>query len=546
MKRLFFAVILSSFAFLAQAEIQVQVNPSPVTIGDNFQLTLTQTDAQAAGVPDLTVLQKDFMILGTARQVNYTVINGQSSATSQWVVTLKALKTGVLSIPAIKMGGQSTTPMTINVEPAGTKQDDTELEQHDLLLKTSTDHYKPYINQQVLYTVKIYNSKRLLDADYQAPQMDNGLVLPLGDTKRYQTMQNNTSFVVEEQKYAIFPQKSGELSIIAPTFTAIVYGVEPQRVKVTDKETKLNVQPIPPQFQDAWLPAKDVRLAEEYENSNQSLSQGSTLVRTISLEAVGIPAQLLPALEFKGSDVFSVYPEKGTDRNQIKQGELVGRTEVKVTYLFNKPGKIIIPELKLPWFNTTTGKEEIAVLAPRSIEITPSLSSGTNQENNQATNKIEPNNVVSSSSLNPIAKQFNTFSWAWLVALFFAGAWLVTLYLSKKKRTRSHRGKKAERKALHDLKEACNSANPQAARDALLKWAVVSWPDAIVLNLNDLSQLTRDSQLRKQIQILSQALYKKQANGWRGEELWRVVAGLKLNSTTYSTKTSVLPPINPN
>lgn len=541
MKRLFFAVILSSFAFLAQAEIQVQINPSPVTLGDNFQLTLTQTNAQAAGVPDLTVLQKDFMILGTARQVNYTVINGQSSATSQWVVTLKALKAGVLSIPAIKMGTQFSNPMTINVEPAGTKQDNIDLDQQELLLKTSADHYKPYVNQQVLYTVKIYNSKRLIDADYQAPQMDNGLVLPLGDTKRYQTVQNNTSFVVEEQKYAVFPQKSGELSIIAPTFTALVYGVEPQRVKVTDKETKLNVQAIPPQFQGTWLPAKDVRLTEEYENSTQRLSQGSTLVRTITLEAVGIPAQLLPSLNFKGNDIFSVYPEKGTDRNQIKQEELLGRTEVKVTYLFNKPGKIIIPELKLPWFNTTTGKEDMAILAPRSIEIMPALSSGINQENNQAAVKTEQNNTASSVSLSPIAKQLNN-SWAWLVALFFACAWLVTLYLSKRRRS----GKNAERKALHDLREACSSANPPKARDALLKWAAVSWPDATILNLNDLSQLTRDSQLKKQIQQLSQVLYKKQTNGWRGDELWRVVAGLKSNSTSYSTKTSVLPPINPN
>src|SRR6187402_2246608 len=108
MKRFVYAVILSVYAFIAQAEIQVQINPSPLSIDENFQLTLTQSDTQTGGVPDLSVLQKDFIILGTSRQVSYSVINGQSSSSSQWIVTLKALKAGVLSIPAIKMGAESS------------------------------------------------------------------------------------------------------------------------------------------------------------------------------------------------------------------------------------------------------------------------------------------------------------------------------------------------------------------------------------------------------------------------------------------------------
>ncbi|RUR13833.1 BatD family protein [Legionella sp. km772] len=545
MKRLFFALVLSTYVFMVHAEIQVQVNPSPVTINETFQLTLTQSDAQAGGVPDLSVLQKEFIILGTARQVNYSVINGQSTSTSQWVVTLKPLKTGVLSIPAIKMGAESSAPMTINVEAAGTKQDNSDFDQQDLLLKTSVNQDRPYVNQEIIYTVKIYNSKRLLDADYEAPKADNGLIIPLGDTKQYQTVQNNTSYVVEEQKYAVFPQKSGEFTISSPSFTALVYGFDPQRVKVSDKATKLTIQPIPPQYQGAWLPAKKVSLSEEYENANQSLSQGSTLVRTVVVEGTGIPAQLLPSLDFKNSDAFSVYPEKGTDRNQIKQDELVGRTEFKVTYLFNKPGKIIIPELKLTWFNTTTGKEEIAILAPRSLDITPSLT--TNSSQTPTTSQVPTTTAANKAESLPVGSLpvKDTSYWPWLLALFFAAAWLITLGLAWWKKPRGTRRKHTEKKALESLKEACTSGNPQAARDALLKWASINWPDVALLNLNQLAQLTHDSQLKKQIQLLSQALYKKHNHTWRGEELCQAVLALKANKTGWTGKTTVLPPINP-
>lgn len=50
--------------------------------------------------------------------------------------------------------------------------------------------------------------------------------------------------------------------------------------------------------------------------------------------------------------------KKVEKNNQIKQGNLVGSTVNKVTHLFNKAGKICLPELRLPWFNTETGKKE--------------------------------------------------------------------------------------------------------------------------------------------------------------------------------------------
>lgn len=200
------------------------------------------------------------------------------------------------------------------------------------------------------------------------------MLVPLGEEKRYQTQKNGVTFLVEEQNYAIFPQKSGPLKIKPPVFTALIYDFNPERVKATDKPMNIEVQPIPKEYSGkVWLPAKQVKLMEQYENSDQTIAQGNTLIRTVILEGVGVPAQLLPALNFAEIDGVNVYPEKGKDKNRVTYGELIGRTEIKVTYLFNKAGKITIPELKLPWFNTETGKEEIATLPAKTFEVTPSL-----------------------------------------------------------------------------------------------------------------------------------------------------------------------------
>ncbi|WP_173238232.1 protein BatD [Legionella antarctica] len=546
MNKLIIWAFLSLFSVLAQADIQVQVDPSQVTMGEAFKLTLIQTDTQNGGVPDLTALQKDFVILGTERNVNYSIINGQAQSSSQWVVALRARKMGTLTIPAIKIGLEQSTPITINVE-AGSKTQDVQIDSsqsQDVILTAEVDEKKPYINQQIIYTVRLYNSKQLLNADYQGPQVEDALLIPLGEQKRYQKMQNNTNYMVEEQSYAIFPQKSGPLKITSPIFTALVYDIDPQRIQAKDKPVNLKVQSVPDQYKGkTWLPAKQVRLSEHYENSSQNISQGSTLTRTITLEGVAIPAQLLPTLDFSETDTFSVYPEKGADHNQVKHGELVGTTEIKVTYLFNKAGKVTIPELSLPWFNTETGKEETAILAPRSLEITPSSSEAVK---NTAYPTVNRDNVTQQSPSASRSSSSTSDNWAWIVAALFALAWIVTLGLWGWQRRSRNLGKGQYKRALEELDKACSQGNPQNARDALLKWAALHWPDAPLLNLTDLTRLVRDAYLKKQLQILSQVLYgSEDKNLWRGDELLRAVYSVKRTRVRTKRKPQILPPINP-
>ncbi|QEY50040.1 protein BatD [Legionella longbeachae] len=549
MKKLLLIGFFCFFNLVARAEIQVQVDPSQISIDESFKLILTQDNLQNGGIPDLTPLQHEFLILGTERRMNYSIINGQTQSSSEWTITLKAQKEGILTIPAIKMGREYTAPTTINVSaasitrPQSTSTDSNQ--QQSIYLTTSVNQKNPYVNQQIIYKVTLYNSKHLLDADYQGPQVENALLIPLGQEKRYQTQKNNINYLVEEQNYAIFPQKSGPLKIKSPVFTALIYDFNPERVKAQDKTISLDVQPIPKEFSGkTWLPAKEVKFAENYENSESTITQGNTLIRTVTLEGTGVPAQLLPALTFSEIDGVNVYPEKGKDKNQVIQGELIGRTEIKITYLFNKSGKITIPELKLPWFNTQTGKEEIATLPPKVIDVKASTTmpaSGSNQPaitNNQ--NELQAMSQVNESNS---ASQFN---WAWIVAALFAFAWFVTLILWGQQKRHKVSEKGRYKTTLNELHKACVQANPQRARDALLKWAGFYWPDAPILNLTDLTRVSTNTAFKKQVQILSQILYKSDEKIlWRGDELWRTIQQMKKNNTHKKENKTDLPPINP-
>lgn len=540
-------MVLMSYANLALAEVKVSIEPSQISLGDTFTLTITQENFQGGGLPDLRPLNQDFRILGTQRSMNYTVINGQAQSTTQWVISLKPLKVGISTIPSLRMGAEQTNPLTINVEANAAPQkkaDMLENSDESVILKTQVNEKKPYINQQVIYTVKLYNNKRLLDVDYKGPQAENAVIVPLGEAKQYQEVQNNATYLVEEQTYALFPQKSGLFKITSPQFSALIYDIDSRQVQLANKPIELNVQAIPSsQKVSDWLPAQQVTLTEYYENSDQSLSQGSTVTRVITLEGVAVPAQLLPTLDFKQEDAFNVYLEKGTEKNQVKQGNLVGTKLIKVTYLFNKAGKITIPELRLPWFNTQTGKEEMAILAPRSMDIGPVATQ----------NQVKPlpieksKDTITNKSVSKLTQsQAIASQWAWTAALLFAIAWIITLILWLKPKSSRFIDKKQRANILNKLKKACSEGNPKDARDILLKWGTLQWPDAPILNLSDLVLLVRDISLNKQITLLSQVLYSKDGKMlWRGDELFRAISQFKPNEHTKQFNAKILPPINP-
>lgn len=540
--RVFILILGLLISTLTQANLRLSIEPQSVKLGETFQLTIMDdANTKIQSVPNLTALQEDFIILGTERSVNYSNINGQISTVSQWIIMMRAKKAGTLTIPSIPVGLQNTQATTILVRGdnnSSAVQESSNI-QKDIKLLTEVDNEKPFINQQTLYTVKIFSSRRLLDSHYQPPEVENALMIPLGDSQSYQHEENGKMYMVDELHYALFPQKSGTLTIKPPVFTAVTYDVTPSQISTENKPMQLSIQSIPKAIPASiWLPAKNVLLKEDYENTETTFKQGSTLVRTINVEAIAVPGQLmqaLPAFNFEDKNQFSVYPEPGKEKSIIRGNDIVGKVDLKITYLLNKAGKIKIPELQVPWFNTNTGKQEIAVLAARTLDIIAT----TDNASTKATTS------TATSKTAPIIAQAEKSSWPWAIAAVFGLAWIITLGLWLKQKKGWGAGKITYRKRLQNLQEACTKGDAQQTREALLQWAKLHWPEANILNMNDLMFLVQDINLKKQLQSLSQSLYSNEAKKqWSGDALWRVISQLINIKKGQKPAQSTLPPMN--
>jgi len=542
MKRLLLIFFLLIIAPVSQAKVMVQLDASQVRLGQTFRLVITQDSIQG-DIPDLTPLQNDFEVVGAERSTNYTIINGHAGSTNQWLIVLMPKKAGTLTIPALSVGPERTQAQTINVVQgkAFTTTPADNLQQQEVMLTASVSDPQPYVNQQVIYTIRLYNSRRLVDANYQAPQVEDALLVPLGDAQRSQTMDNGRLYEVEEQHYAIFPQKSGGLKITPPTFSALIYEAIPRPVKVSAAATMLQVKPAPvlPAGQN-WFPARQVNLSEQFDRNAYHFQQGTTLIRTITIEAIGAPAQLIPKLSFNSNDKFSVYPDKAIEKNSAPQDNIIGTTIVNVTYLLNKSGKIVIPAVRLPWFNLVTGKEEVAVLPERTLNVAAVAT--TNEPVTTPSISLPAQNSAPTAIANPDKPKTGSDNLAWWLVGALIVIWLATLLLWRLQQRPSN--KNGHKHILKQLKTACTSNQPEQARIALLRWANWQWPSAKLLNLADICSLTKNAELKKQVNDLITALYHPDKQPWDGHALWHTIANYKRDESNKQ-ESAILPPINP-
>jgi hypothetical protein len=540
-------LLLVSLQSISIAAPTVQIEPSQVQLNTPFQLIISTDSLKSRKVPDLRPLEHDFTILGTQQSSSYTIVNGQTTSLSQWVILLRPKKAGKLPIPSIKIGSEQTEPSVIDVvttDSSTSSSNNEKMPSNGVMLKTTISEEHPYINQQVLYTVRLYNNRRLLNAEYHPPSVEEALMIPLGNGRHYQTQQNGETYGVEEQQYAIFPQKSGSLTINSPSFNAAVYDDIPKQLTLKTKVSKLSVLPAPTEEKN-WLPAKKVILTETYDQTSHTIKEGDTLTRSVSLQAVAMPAQLIPALTFKPTKEFNVYPESPEEKNEVQFNELVGTRTIKLTYLMNKAGKITLPAIQVPWFNTVTGKAEIAELKPHTLTVKP----GKQTKSTPPPPDKQPTSLSTISNPEPIPTTKPTsHSTIWALALGFIAAWGLILLGWLLRRTNRFNRHNHVKRAIKQVQAACKKNNPTHARRSLLRWASIQWPEADILNFQDIARLTRDTALKNQLLLLSEALYNpNHQTSWQGAGLLRSFnAYLHLKpSVKPNQKRPDLPPMNP-
>ncbi|MBF8756372.1 BatD family protein [Pseudomonas guariconensis] len=535
-------VFLFSLLWLLQAQaqpvLQASVDRTRLQAGETLELTLESQDVTQFGKPDLRALEGDFEVRGTRQLNSLHTLDGETRASTRWIITLLPKRSGSLRIPELQLGQSQSQAIELQVlqadasRPEGASQ---------VFVEATLDSPEVYVQAQAVLTLRIYHSVSLYDDSSLSPlQLDNAKVEPLGESRTYEKEINGVRHGVIETRYAIYPQQSGTLDLPALTFTATAAdnGEQPagtprvgRQVQVSSFPLHLKVRPIPAAWpaDQPWLPARSLTLEEHWspDPSGQQTQIGDSLTRGITLRAEGLSSTQLPPLPATEIRGLRRYPDQPVLRNEISERGMTANREEREALVPTHSGDLALPALEITWWNTREDHLEHSSLPARTLQV----------EDNPALSADTP---VGDSSAS------NALLWPWqLATLVLALTTLLGFALWWRARSqpavlRATQTGPSPRSLLDDLKRACQANDPQATRQALDAWARQQ-PETLA------EMAARFVPLSDALDGLNGALYSESGQYWQGDELWRAIGTIPPAEQvlTPSGESGSLPPLYP-
>ncbi|MEC7860266.1 MAG: BatD family protein [Pseudomonadota bacterium] len=522
------------------------VDRTKVELNETFTLKVI-VDTEIDLEPDASGLEGDFYVGSRSQLSNTTIINGKISRSRTWTYALMAKRPGNLVIPSIIVGNEKSQPINILIAP----QSESVLGEADVFVSAEVDDSEGFVQAQNLFRIKIYRMVQTRQPRLYEPEIKgiDTLVEIVGDDRNYESVINGKTYEVTERVYALFPQESGVLSIAPIRFEARILkdGSITGRRTYQSSELTINILPIPAPpnaYPDAnWLPAKSVKLTEEWSRDMQNLRSGEPITRKLTITAIGQLSTQLPSIDYS-NDRLKIYPDKPKFLDDMNADGMIASRIDQYAMISVNAGDIQLSGVDVPWWDTVEKKWKVATLPTRVINIKPSIDDLVEEKIEAGTPaKIEqPLPEINDNLWKNISGILGAL---WILTIFF---WFYSKPVKKRtvKKTYEPLYKKLELQ-LRKAKNAALANEQEKFKQAFVDWARLQWPDNIPLSLGEVADRV-DKPLSDELKIFNKITYGSDHNElWDGKAMAKAIKKISfLDASNNKGKKRELPALAPN
>lgn len=245
-------------------------------------------------------------------------------------------------------------------------------------LELELSDHQPYVQENVLLKLRVVSDQNLETATPELPSSNDVLLQKIeGPNASSRTGAGGGREIVNEFVYSLTPLRAGNVEVPPLRVTGTSYGggygygqMGSRRFDATTAEPiRLQVRPAMASVRP-WLPLQDLTLKATLD-SGEEVEQGQPVTLTLELTAVGATGSQLPSLEsLLRSPDFRVYREQTLNEGKLSSDghSLQGQRAEYYTLVPRADGKLQLPEIRLAWWNVTTGTKEYAGLPIRTLE----------------------------------------------------------------------------------------------------------------------------------------------------------------------------------
>ena len=566
--------LLSSSAWAA---LTATVDRKGIDSNESLQLRVRYVGQASSSEPDFSVLERDFRVLSNNRKLQYSMINGRTESYTDWVLTLAPKRTGRLLIPSIKFRQDISDAIEITVRKASPSNTTGQ----PVYTETLVDKSSLYVQEQLLLTHRLYTSIQLTDLSMEELDVPEAIVQLVAENQ-FRKRIGNRDYIVVERKYALFPQASGQLEIPATAISAFQVNNNSnsffrnrgsQLMRSTEGKT-IEVLARPPSFDaDQWMPSSQLQISEQWSSKLDKLVVGEPVTRTITISAQGLTGAQIQPLPIQSGNDIKIYPDQPQLSEEKSAGGIIGIRQESLALVPNRAGEIVLPEISVQWWDTVHRRIQTATLDAVHLQVAP------NSAPAQQHDSRLPPDLATVEELSPITMANNHNNSDPGQSLLFkvslaANALLLALIaglLICRSKTRPARKTKPVlsetnssrlrlKQQLKAIEKAAGDDDLSAARQAIINWGRIAFPDSAISTLEGITQCCEISstsqmqgelleELRRQFKQLDQCLYNNKKGQNIGQLDLKQVAGmLKKMDISYpqsKTRNNGLKPLYP-
>ncbi len=399
-------LIVAAFAFTAGAspsgKLSIDATVDRHEVAPEGVVTLTVI-VRAAGLalPSVSLPQLTGVTVNRdAEAQNFSMVNGRVERTSTTLYRLVPHRLGTtIQIPPLKVsaGGETaaTSPITLTVtltpapsasaSPTPRSTGRPTSGTPELFVKASVDRPRVFWNQQTVLRLKLYSRVDLVgDPDWRPPTMSGFWAEGLGPARKSRTTLKGVTYDVTEIPTAVFPTRTGTLTIGAgevhcrvarvaeppdPWSMLAVPEVLAQEVTLTTGPITVVVDPLPSGAPAGFQGAVgDFQLALKVDGltarAGEPIQARATIRGTGNISTVRDP-------EVHAEGAARQYVA-GTSTRIDRSGDLlVGERQVITAFVPDQPGGLNIHPVTFAWFDPEAKRYRVQKSESVKVKILP-------------------------------------------------------------------------------------------------------------------------------------------------------------------------------
>uniref|UniRef100_UPI00273936C5 BatD family protein n=1 Tax=Stenotrophomonas sp. YIM B06876 TaxID=3060211 RepID=UPI00273936C5 len=347
------------------------------TIREGESVTLNIESDQLRSPPDYAPLRADFALSGQTSSQQVQLINGVASAKALFGLALTPTRSGVLEVPALRVGSELTAPLQLQVLAADVATVAPRGDER-AFIETDVDDPTPYVQQSVGVVVRLYFATQLASGELVLDTPASASLQRVGEDRTLVREVNGRRYNVVERRFLLVPERSGPLQLPGARFTgrgvgglfSDFFGGGDTQLSARAPEQTLQVRAQPINAPQPWLPLRDLRL--RYTAAPQMARVGEAMTVEVEATAVGATRAQFPDLPVPSlGDAAQVFAEPAQYDETFSGPSPQLRMTRRYSIVPQQAGALSLQGISIPWWDVGAGRARSASVPDLQLTVAP-------------------------------------------------------------------------------------------------------------------------------------------------------------------------------